>query len=252
MPTGSIQVYASVAGQAAPLEGVQVAVLDESGVTVARLTTDEAGAAEATNLTAPNASYSLQETNTTVRPYAVYRLRADASGWQSQILDGVQVFDGQQTVARLEFLPGGGDGNALPAREAAPQTVTIPPHVLFAGDGGSGPAPEERLPGNVLSEVVVPRKITVHLGRPAASARNVTVSFQSYRQCGVQRSLSHLGRPCSLQRSPVPAGQPRLYGGKVGAGDKPLMGTRHHDPLRPRQPHAAGRLVADFAAAALL
>ena len=86
----------------------------------------------------------------------------------------------QQTVARLEFLPGGGDGNALPAREAAPQTVTIPPHVLFAGDGGSGPAPEERLPGNVLSEVVVPRKITVHLGRPAASARNVTVSFQSY------------------------------------------------------------------------
>ena len=139
MPTGSIQVYASVAGQAAPLAGVQVAVLDESGVTVARLTTDEAGAAEATNLTAPNASYSLQETNTTVRPYAVYRLRADASGWQSQILDGVQVFDGQQTVARLEFLP-----------------------------------------GDVLSEVVVPRKITVHLGRPAASARNVTVSFQSY------------------------------------------------------------------------
>lgn len=105
MPTGSIQVYASVAGQAAPLAGVQVAVLDESGVTVARLTTDEAGAAEATNLPAPNASYSLQETNTTVRPYAVYRLRADASGWQSQILDGVQVFDGQQTVARLEFCP---------------------------------------------------------------------------------------------------------------------------------------------------
>ena len=65
MPTGSIQVYASVAGQAAPLAGVQVAVLDEP-VTVAHLTTDEAGAAEATNLTAPNASYSLQETNTTV------------------------------------------------------------------------------------------------------------------------------------------------------------------------------------------
>lgn len=233
MPTGSIQVYASVAGQAAPLAGVQVAVLDESGVTVARLTTDEAGAAEATNLPAPNASYSLQETNTTVRPYAVYRLQADASGWQSQILDGVQVFDGQQTVARLEFLPGGGDGNALPAREAAPQTVTIPPHVLFAGDGGSGPAPEERLPGNQ---------------RPQRDGELPIL----YRQCGVQRSLSHLGRPCSLQRSPAPAGQPRLYGGKVGAGDKPLMGTRHHDPLRPRQPHAAGRLVADFAAAALL
>ncbi len=179
MPTGSIQIYASVAGQAAPLAGVRVTVLDESGVPLTRLTTDEAGAAEAADLTAPDAEYSLQETNT-IRPYAVYRLRADAAGWQSQIVDGVQVFDGQQTVARLEFLPSGGDGDALPAREAAPQTITIPPHVLFAGDGGSGPAPEERLPGNVLSEVVVPKKITVHLGRPAANVSNVTVSFQSY------------------------------------------------------------------------
>ena len=92
MPTGSIQVYASVAGQAAPLAGVQVAVLDESGVPVARLPTDEAGAAEATNLTAPNASYSLQETNTTVRPYAVYRLprhgriNLDTACWHSKHL----------------------------------------------------------------------------------------------------------------------------------------------------------------------
>ena len=155
MPTGSIRIYASVAGQAAPLSGVQVAVLDESGVAVARLTTDEAGAAEAAALAAPDAAYSLRESNTNVRPYAVYRLRAEAAGWQSQLVDGVQVFDGQQTVARLEFLPGGGDGDALPAREAAPRTTTIPPHVLFAGGGGSGPAPEERLPGKVLSEVVV-------------------------------------------------------------------------------------------------
>ena len=252
MPTGSIQVYASVAGQAAPLAGVQVAVLDESGVTVARLTTDEAGAAEATNLTAPNASYSLQETNTTVRPYAVYRLRADASGWQSQILDGVQVFDGQQTVARLEFLPGGGDGNALPAREAAPQTVTIPPHVVC---GRRRQRPRARgAPARQRAERGGRAPQNHRASGPPGGQRPQRDGELPilYRQCGVQRSLSHLGRPCSLQRSPAPAGQPRLYGGKVGAGDKPLMGTRHHDPLRPRQPHAAGRLVADFAAAALL
>ena len=87
MPTGSIRIYASVAGQAAPLSGVQVAVLDESGVAVARLTTDEAGAAEAAALAAPDAAYSLRESNTNVRPYAVYRLRAEAAGWQSQLVD---------------------------------------------------------------------------------------------------------------------------------------------------------------------
>ena len=51
-------------------------------------------------------------------------------------------------------------------------------------DGGSivhvGPAPEELLPGRVLTRIVVPKKITVHLGKPSANVRNVTVSFQSY------------------------------------------------------------------------
>ena len=180
MPTGSIQIYATAAGQTAPLAGVTVAVLDETGARLTTLTTDAAGAAEAKDLPAPDAAYSLDEANTTVRPYAVYRLRAEAPGWQSTVVDGVQVFDGQQTVARLEFLPTGGSGDALPAREEEPNTVIIPPHALFAGDGGSGPAPEERLPGNVLNEVVVPKKITVHLGRPVASAKNVTVGFQAY------------------------------------------------------------------------
>ena len=199
MPTGSIRIYASVAGQAAPLSGVQVAVLDESGVAVARLTTDEAGAAEAAALAAPDAAYSLQESNTNVRPYAVYRLRAEAAGWQSQLVDGVQVFDGQQTVARLEFLPGGGDGDALPAREVAPRTITIPPHVLFAGGGGRGPparrraergrcaAQNHRTPGPPGGQ------------RPQRDGQLPVL----HRQRGVQRSLPYLGKPYS-QRRPLP------------------------------------------------
>ena len=147
MPTGSIQVYASVAGQAAPLAGVQVAVLDESGVTVARLTTDEAGAAEATNLPAPNASYSLQETNTTVRPYAVYRLRADASGWQSQILDGVQVFDGQQTVARLEFYAtAAGTETLCPHGKPRPRPSPSHPMCCLRATAAAAPRPRSACP----------------------------------------------------------------------------------------------------------
>ena len=44
----------------------------------------------------------------------------------------------------------------------------------------SDAAPEELLPGSVLNRIVVPKKITVHLGKPSANVRNVTVSFQSY------------------------------------------------------------------------
>lgn len=98
------------------------------------------------------------------------------------MLNGVQVFDAQQTVARLNLLPAGAAPASAVSRTGEVETdiVTIPPHTLFAGNSGSGPAPEELLPGSVLNRIVVPKKITVHLGKPSANVRNVTVSFQSY------------------------------------------------------------------------
>ena len=157
-------------------------VTDAGGSVRARLVTDADGFAEAADLPAPDAAYSLDAANTTAQPYALYRIEAALDGWQPLVLNGVQVFDAQQTVARLNLLPAG----AAPASavshtgEVETDIVTIPPHTLFAGNGGSGPAPEELLPGRVLTRIVVPKKITVHLGKPSANVRNVTVSFQSY------------------------------------------------------------------------
>ena len=151
-----------------------VLVLNEAGTQIARLTTNDVGSAPELVLTAPDEAYSLDEANTTVRPYAVYQLRAEMTGFQTIELEGVQVFAGHQTVARLQFLPA---ARTLPEVE----TETIPEHPLFAGDGGSGPAPEAACTQSmILRQVVIPETITVHLGRPAASARNVTVSFQHY------------------------------------------------------------------------
>lgn len=180
MITGTLIIYASVADQAAPLAGVRITVQDESGAVVSRLTTDSTGATAALPLPAPDARYSLEEDNRTVRPYSVYRLTAESAGWQSQILEGIQVFAGQQTVARLSFLPVAQDGSLTPANAGGETVTTIPPHVLFAGNGGSGPTPEETLSPRVLTEVVIPKQITVHLGAPTASATNVTVGFQDY------------------------------------------------------------------------
>ena len=182
MSKGSILIYTSAAGQAAPLPSVTLTVTDAGGSVRARLVTDADGFAEAAGLPAPDAAYSLDEANSAVRPYAIYSVEAVLDGWQTVVLNGVQVFDGQQTVARLSLLPNGGIPSAARAAsgETDPDVVTIPPHTLFAGDGGSGPAPKELLPGDVLARVVVPKKITVHLGKPSANVRNVTVNFQSY------------------------------------------------------------------------
>ena len=168
MSKGSILIYTSAAGQAAPLPGVTLTVTDAGGSVRARLVTDADGFAEAADLPAPDAAYSLDAANTTVQPYALYRIEAALDGWQPLVLNGVQVFDAQQTVARLNLLPAG----------AAPASAVS--RTLFSGNGGSGPAPEELLPGSVLARIVVPKKITVHLGKPSANVRNVTVSFQSY------------------------------------------------------------------------
>ena len=171
MSKGSILIYTSAAGQAAPLPGVTLTVTDAGGSVRARLVTDADGFAEAADLPAPDAAYSLDAANTTVQPYALYRIEAALDGWQPLVLNGVQVFDAQQTVARLNLLPAGAAPASAVSRTGEVETdiVTIPPHTLFAGNGGS-----------VLTRIVVPKKITVHLGKPSANVRNVTVSFQSY------------------------------------------------------------------------
>ena len=99
MSKGSILIYTSAAGQAAPLPGVTLTVTDAGGSVRARLVTDADGFAEAADLPAPDAAYSLDAANTTVQPYALYRIEAALDGWQPLVLNGVQVFDAQQTVA---------------------------------------------------------------------------------------------------------------------------------------------------------
>ena len=107
MSKGSILIYTSAAGQAAPLPGVTLTVTDAGGSVRARLVTDADGFAEAADLPAPDAAYSLDAANTAVQPYAIYRIEAALDGWQPLVLNGVQVFDAQQTVARLNLLPAG-------------------------------------------------------------------------------------------------------------------------------------------------
>ena len=94
MPSGTLQVYTALAENAAPLPGVTVLVLNEAGIQIARLTTNDVGSAPELVLTAPDEAYSLDEANTTVRPYAVYQLRAEMTGFQTIELEGVQVFAG--------------------------------------------------------------------------------------------------------------------------------------------------------------
>ena len=173
MATGILRIQAFAARQSSPVEGVTVTITGD-GFTVTRRTDAEGSAGDVT-LTTPDCALSLDENNTTTRPYAVCDLTAFKEGWRTVRIHGVQVFPGQVTLAQPEMIP---DTEA--DRDIPVEPIVIPAHALFAGGGGSGPDPTTNCDPKVLSRVIIPKNITVHLGRPAASAQNVTVSFRRY------------------------------------------------------------------------
>ena len=173
MATGILRIQAFAARQSSPIEGVTVNVSGD-GFTATRLTDAEGNAADVT-LTTPACALSLDENNTTQAPYAVCSLVASKPGYRTVRIQGVQVFPGQVTLAQPEMIP-----DTEEMRDTPNVPIVIPPHSLFTGDGGSGPNPFLACVPRVLDRVIIPKNITVHLGKPAASARNVTVSFRSY------------------------------------------------------------------------
>ena len=170
--TGILRIQAYGARQSSPIEGVIVTVTG-NGFTIQRITDAEGNAADL-SIEAPSCALSLQEDNT-VRPYAVVDLTAAKAGYRTVRIQGVQIFAGQVTLAQPEMIPDTEEG-----RDVANPPVVIPEHSLFTGNGGSGPEPVQNCVPRVLDRVIIPKNITVHLGKPAASARNVTVSFRDY------------------------------------------------------------------------
>ena len=170
--TGTLRIQTFAARQSAPMEGVTVAVQGD-GFTL-HCITDATGSAADIPIEAPACTLSLDEDNT-IRPYAVVSLTAAKSGYRTVRIEGIQIFAGQITLAQPAMIPVTEEGKDIPD---AP--IVIPPHPLFAGSGGNGPQPRENCTPRVLDKVIIPKNITVHLGKPAASARNVTVSFRDY------------------------------------------------------------------------
>ena len=173
MATGILRIQAFAARQSSPVEGVTVNITGD-GFTAVRTTDAEGNAADVV-ITAPDCALSLEAENTTRCPYAVCSLTAAKTGFRPVRIQGIQIFAGQVTLAQPEMIP-----ETEEDRDVPNPPIVIPPHALFAGDGGSGTAPTAGCVPRVLDRVIIPKNITVHLGKPAASARNVTVSFRKY------------------------------------------------------------------------
>ena len=172
MATGYLIIQARTAHDALPLSGVQIWIMDNKEQNTHYVTTDENGETEKIALETLDASLSL-DPDFSGTPYISYDVLAFANGFNSVHIVGIPILDGETAIQPIEFIP-------MQKMQRAPTVTEIqigPPAVSMTENRnqmGSDADPR------VLRQVVIPNPITVHLGRPDASASNVQVSFPDY------------------------------------------------------------------------
>ena len=175
MATGYFIAQARTAHDALPLRGVQIWIMDEHEKRIYHVTTDESGETKKIALETLDKSLSL-DPNFNGIPFISYDVLALAEGFNSIHVVGIPILDGETAIQPLTFIP-------MQKQQRRPTVTEItvgPPAVSMPGKRmQEGPDAKDTEP-QVLRQVVVPNPITVHLGRPDASASNVQVSFPDY------------------------------------------------------------------------
>lgn len=198
MPTGTLQIFTSLADDALPLSNVLIRIFREvNGAIVFEeyLISNIEGQSPIVTLEAKDKNLSLEEGNQE-RPYIPYNVECMLAGYTTLLIQGVQIFADEISVLPLNMIPD------APSNEVT-QVDTIVDHHLLTNYGGNNITqtptrnPQEILEPDfatveegliktperetfVMKGVVIPRQIRVHLGRPTSNAENVSVDFIYY------------------------------------------------------------------------
>ena len=178
---GRLKIQCFVGDTYVPVEGSNITLVSTSGQIndnkEVNLVTNSSGESQVIELNAPPLEYSQNPDQPT--PYSLYDLRIDKEGFQTLVINGVQIFPGQTSIQQCQLIKSNN-------RNSRADVINIGPNTL----NGNYPSkiPEEidkPLPpptsGVVLPKPVVPEFITVHTGSPSNnSAPNYTVLYKDY------------------------------------------------------------------------
>ena len=209
MGQGYLVVKLFLADQAMPVENLEVLIYDEAGNLLHTLITDQNGVTEKVALAAPNKEHAFDPYNGALR-YGIYRVEVPLSeGLQRTIVHNVEIFDTVDTTLPIQMQPAivGNtpeqnteeifiplehgvdlpDQRALSQinQESARQASEFGPIELAEIAPAISTPIERSLFGTpttpvLANEVAIPSHITVHLGRPNATAPTVRVPFIDY------------------------------------------------------------------------
>ncbi|MCL1845278.1 MAG: peptidoglycan-binding protein [Defluviitaleaceae bacterium] len=177
---GFLQVNTITAYDALPIAGAKITILSGDEV-LYELVTDESGLAEKVALEAPEKALTL-DPNFDGVPYSVCDVRAEANGFTTITIHDIQILDTEVSILPIHMEPATTPGETT-------DLYTPPHHLIWSDDRKMDIPPATSTPDTprVLSEVIIPEFITVHLGRPDTPARNVRVPFTEY----IKNSASH-------------------------------------------------------------
>ena len=178
---GRLKIQCFVGDTYVPVDGSNITLVSTSGQTndnkEVNLVTNSSGESQVIELNAPPLEYSQNPDQPT--PYSLYDLRIDKEGFQTLVINGVQIFPSQTAIQQCQLIKSNN-------RNSRADVINIGPNTL----NGNYPSkiPEEidkPLPpptsGVVLPKPVVPEFITVHTGSPSNnSAPNYTVLYKDY------------------------------------------------------------------------
>ena len=150
---------------------------DDATLTPRNLTSNSSGLTEIISLPAPNVEYSLNS-DQEVRPYSIYNLSVTANGYESVLIEGIEILPGELALQQIVLSP-------LEIAEEEEETILIPPHTLYGDYPPKIPEEEIKpLPDSgeiVLSRPVIPEYVVVHDGVPTdSSAPNYWVKYTDY------------------------------------------------------------------------
>ncbi|MCL2202497.1 MAG: hypothetical protein FWB88_00960 [Defluviitaleaceae bacterium] len=169
MGTGFLEVVTSTGIGALPLAHTRI-IVSRDGNVVHEFLTDESGIGESVPLEAPEVALTLDVEYYGV-PYSLYDVRAEAPGFMTTIIRGVEILDTETSILPINMLPATEEGGV--------NEFDVGVHNLTSTEDRHMERPGPFSP-RVLSEVIIPEFITVHLGRPDRVARNVRVPFVYY------------------------------------------------------------------------
>lgn len=177
MGIGFLQINATTDDGALPVANAHVQISGTDGTNLYNIMTDESGITQDLPITAPDRAFTL-DPNYNLPAYSVVNVVVSAPGYITEYIYGVQIVDTETAILPVNMKPlEQGQARDLNYIEIPPIGLLIPQEGTPEGFSDSISPVSSR----VLTTVLIPDYITVHLGAPSDyTARNIRVRFIDY------------------------------------------------------------------------